>query len=173
MIRPARPSDEPALAALQSHLDAPSPALLAAVVGDAPGVGADAAEDAAAADVAVDVGRCLVSVSGGGDEDAAADDGAADRPVGYALWIAAEDVHLAELVVHPDRRREGRGRALLRGLLARLESGARVTLFVAADNEPARALYESVGFRPVERRPDFYDEGEEGSTDAVVYAREV
>ena len=56
-----------------------------------------------------------------------------------------------------------------------------MTLLVAADNGPARALYESVGFRAVGRRADFYETvgsatdyetAGAAATDAVVYARE-
>ncbi|MGQ4556456.1 GNAT family N-acetyltransferase [Halobellus sp. GM3] len=155
MIRPARRSDRSALSALQSRLDAPSPALLAAATGGA-------------ADPAVgDVCRCLVSVAGDDVADSGSDGDSprerrcpTDRAVGYALWVASEDAHLAELVIHPGYRREGRARALLRALFGRREGGTRVTLFVAADNDSARSLYESVGFRPVSRHPDFYDAGD-------------
>lgn len=106
-------------------------------------------------DAAEAVGTLLVSVD------------AADRPVGYLLAVEGGDAcHVAELVVCPDARREGRGRALLRSLLARLATGTRVTVTVAAENEAARSLYEAVGFRPVERRPDRFETG-----DAVAYAR--
>jgi ribosomal-protein-alanine N-acetyltransferase len=166
MIRPTRPADESALAALQSHLEAPSPALLTAVVADgASGEGAlvgTASTEAASG--SVEVGGCLVSA----DSD--------DRPVGYALWVGTGDhgdAHLAELVVHPDHRRAGRARALLRRLLSEQSPGTQVTLLVAADSEPARALYESVGFRAVWRRPDFYETAGSAATDAIVYAREV
>ena len=137
MIRPARRDDRPALASLQSHLAAPSPALLDAVPA---------------------VGICLVAV----DE--------ADQPVGYLLAVDGEDTHLAELVVHPAHRREGHGRALLSALLGGLESGTRVSLAVAVDNDPARALYESAGFVPVGYRSGFYasdgDAGGESGDDA-------
>lgn len=107
------------------------------------------------------VGSCLVSV----------DD--ADRPVGYVLAVGGGDTHLAELVVHPDYRREGRARALLRAVIDRAEPGTRVTLVVAVDNDPARSLYESVGFNTVERRPGFYADDPGASDDAVVYAYEI
>jgi ribosomal-protein-alanine N-acetyltransferase len=143
VIRDAKPTDAPALASLQSYLDAPSPRLLASFAS---------------------LGTCLVSV-----DDAPT--GSEELPVGYVLLIGGDDVHLAELVVHPAHRREGRGRALLRAAIDRQESGTRVTLAVAADNDPARSLYESVGFRRIDYRAGFYDaESVEGSRDAVVYA---
>jgi len=143
VIRPARADDAPALAALQSHLDAPSPRLLATY---AP------------------LGTCLVSVADAGDADVDA------APVGYVLAIGDGDTHVAELVVHPDHRREGRARALLRAVIARREPADRVTLTVAADNDPARSLYESVGFRRIDRRHGFYASVSGVADDAVVYA---
>ncbi|MDS0294219.1 GNAT family N-acetyltransferase [Halogeometricum luteum] len=106
----------------------------------------------AAADV---VGTVLVSV----DAD--------DRPVGYLL--AVEDgndaCHVAELVVAPDRRREGRARDLLTAAVEARPAGSVVTVTVAAGNDAARSLYESVGFEEAGRRPDFFESG-----DAVAYA---
>lgn len=94
-----------------------------------------------------------------------ADDGAA---VGYLLPVDGDGVHVAELVVHPDYRREGRATRLVGRLLTGADD--RVTLLVAADNDGARRLYESLGFRPASsdaRRPSFYDDG----TDAILLAR--
>ena len=89
-------------------------------------------------------------------------DGAA---VGYLLPVPGDaGVHVAELVVHPEHRRGGRARALLRRAVAAADG--RVTLFVAPDNAPAVALYRSEGFRATERRPGFYDDG-----DAVLMVR--
>ncbi|MFC6786278.1 GNAT family N-acetyltransferase [Halobaculum halobium] len=86
--------------------------------------------------------------------------------VGYLLPVAGDGVHVAELAVNPEYRREGRATRLLERLLARADG--RVTLLVAADNDAARRLYESLGFRPTARRPGFYDDG----TDAILLARE-
>jgi len=182
VIRSARPSDASVLASLQSHLDAPSPRLLASFAS---------------------LGTCLVSVVDEGHSGTAADTGATDSdrstidndhltidsdcpavdsdrpatagtPVGYVLLIGGDDVHLAELLVHPAHRRKGHGRELLRAAIDRQEPGTRVTLAVAADNDPARSLYESVGFRAIDHRSEFYEEGSvEGSRDAVVYAYDV
>jgi len=68
---------------------------------------------------------------------------------------------VGNVVVHPDWRGRGIGRALMeRGLRAAREEGARwIGLEVRADNEVACRLYESFGFRSVGRvehllRPD-------------------
>lgn len=57
---------------------------------------------------------------------------------------------LYDLVVDPDRRRQGIGGKLMDAALARLaELGApRVVLFTAEKNSPARRLFERSGFRP-------------------------
>lgn len=124
-------------------------------------------------DAAPAVGTCLVAV----------DDRETEQPIGYLLAVEGENTHLAELVVHPERRREGRGQALLSAFLAEQDSGTRVTLAVAVGNDPARSLYESVGFEPVGYNEDFYETDGEGggdgiadssrSSDAVIYAYEV
>ena len=142
--------DAATLATLQSHLAAPSPRLLATYAA---------------------VGTCLVSVGDPRDADTAPSPGTA--PVGYVLAIGDTNAHIAELVVHPDHRREGRGQALLRGVIARRDPGTRVTLTVAPDNDPARSLYESVGFRQIDRQPEFYESVPDVADDALVYAYDV
>ena len=148
MIRPVCTADAATLAALQSHLAAPSPRLLATYAA---------------------VGTCLVSVGDAGGVAPAP----GTSPVGYVLAVGDADAYVAELVVHPDHRREGRGRALLRAVVARRDPGARVTLTVAADNDPARSLYESVGFRAVDRRSGFYGSVPGVADDALVYAYDI
>ena len=154
MIRPATDGDAAAIATLQSHLDAPSPRLLAA---------------------AGTVGTCLVAVvddrSHSGRPTGTPTPGG--RPVGYVLVIGDGDTHLAELVVHPDHRREGYGRALVDAVVDRQAPGTRVTIAVAADNDAARSLYESAGFAPVDRRPEFYASVDGCADEAVVYAYDV
>ncbi|HMJ77818.1 MAG TPA: GNAT family N-acetyltransferase [Iamia sp.] len=84
-----------------------------------------------------------------------------DGPVGAAWYrsfteashghgFVAEDVPELAIAVVASRRREGIGRRLLVGLIdASVAQGyAALSLTVNHDN-PARALYESVGFQPV------------------------
>ena len=127
-VRRGRPADLPALRRLQSALREPSPQLLGHAL--APGGGAGAS--------------VFVST-------------AADRPVGYLLAVDGEDVHVAELVVAPDHRRQGRADELLGTLLAAVADGRRITLLVAPDNAPALSLYRSRGFERAGRREAFYD----------------
>ncbi|MFB6176748.1 MAG: GNAT family N-acetyltransferase, partial [Halobaculum sp.] len=88
-----------------------------------------------------------------------------DRPAGYVLPVAGDGIHLAELVVDPSFRREGRARRLLRRAITAADD--RVTLLVHPDNEAARSLYEQVGFTVVGRRREFYDDA-----DALVMAHD-
>jgi len=98
----------------------------------------------------------LLDPVAGGELLLATEDGTV---VGYLLWLPGEPVYAAELVVHPDYRREGRGRALFRALFDRLDAGTEVTLRVAAENEGARALYAELGFERAAVDPDAYDDG--------------
>ena len=89
------------------------------------------------------------------------------RVVGYLLPVDAPNrpgVHVAELVVAPEFRREGRARGLLRAAIA--DADGPVTLQAHPENDAALALYESLGFAVVERRPDAYADG-----DALVLRR--
>ncbi len=82
-----------------------------------------------------------------------------DPVVGFALSrLAADECELLSLAVDPRYRRHGLGRRLLVASIATAIAAESRALFleVAEDNAPARALYESHGFTPVGRRPDYY-----------------
>jgi len=138
-VRRGRPADRPALRRLQSFLQRPSPQLLSHALDG--GVGA----------------RVLVSTGGAGAAGEETQRAAADAPVGYLLAVDGADVHVAELAVAPDYRRQGRAGELLDALLATTASGRRVTLAVSPENNAALALYRSRGFERIGRREDFYD----------------
>ena len=63
--------------------------------------------------------------------------------------------HLAELVVAPDFRREGRATALLTVLLDVADGP--VTVAVHPENDAALALYRSLGFESVGRRENYFE----------------
>jgi ribosomal protein S18 acetylase RimI-like enzyme len=87
----------------------------------------------------------------------------------YAVWRRnVDEVELLRVAVHPASRRHGLARLLLTSDAAGVFCGAsRVHLEVRESNAPARALYESLGFTEVGKRPRYYGDGEA----AVLYAR--
>jgi len=159
VIREAVEADRPALLALQSLLPEPAPEALGAAL-DGPGV-------------------VLVATDGGVENGLrdAADDRDRSRPIGYVFAMPSDDrAYVAELVVAPDRRREGIASQLFTRLFDRLAERGRqttsdgpsdrersddgvqlVTLAVSPDNDDAREFYEEWGFREVDRDPEYYD----------------
>jgi ribosomal-protein-alanine N-acetyltransferase len=83
---------------------------------------------------------------------------------GYIIyWVAAGEMHILNLAVHPDLRCRGIARALLTEALrlARLQKAAGAWLEVRSSNRPAQALYESFGFTEVGLRPRYYADTQE------------
>ena len=97
----------------------------------------------------------------------AVDVGAESSVVGYTCrWRVADEVHLLNVAVHPDRRGLGHGRQLVAAVTAEAEAtGARVVfLEVRAGNVVARRLYRTLGFRDLGIRRGYYGPGQ----DAIV-----
>src|SRR5689334_7013198 len=69
--------------------------------------------------------------------------------------VAEDEVEVLNLAVRPSSRRSGVARGLLASLLETV-SGS-VYLEVRESNLAARKLYESLGFRVIAERPDYYD----------------
>ena len=69
-----------------------------------------------------------------------------------------EDAEILTLGVAPALRRHGVARALLSAFIAqsRAAGAARIVLEVAADNAPALALYQALGFTRQGTRPNYY-----------------
>ena len=86
-----------------------------------------------------------------------------DGPVGAAWYrtyteashgygFIAEDVPELSIAVIASRRQEGIGRRLLLGLIEASEADGHAALSLSVDEDnPARRLYESVGFQPVSK----------------------
>ena len=91
-----------------------------------------------------------------------------EQPVA-AIWYQciAEQAEMIDLRVLGAERRQGFGRQLLWASLTALERVKIVDLEVRASNAPARALYESLGFREAGNRPDYYATAA-GREDAVL-----
>ncbi|WP_231185495.1 N-acetyltransferase [Haladaptatus sp. DYF46] len=85
-------------------------------------------------------------------------------PVGYVLTMVANDAYIAELVVEPTHREEGRATRLIGAALdtARDEGCSSASLTVHEENDAARSLYESLGFERRGREPEYYADGGDG-----------
>jgi ribosomal-protein-alanine N-acetyltransferase len=85
------------------------------------------------------------------------------------FWVVADEMHILNLAVHPQRRRRGLARRLLTTAMTRArELGAQVAWLEARpSNHPALKLYENFGFKEVGRRPRYYDDTQE---DALLLA---
>ena len=82
-----------------------------------------------------------------------------------------EETDMMNVAVHPDYRRKGIAEALVNGLVEALkEQGSHcLTLEVRASNEPAKMLYEKLGFSQIGRRPKYYRNPRE---DALILRKE-
>lgn len=89
---------------------------------------------------------------------------------GYGiLSVGAGEAHVLNICIAPAHRGLGLGRHLLGRLLdvARWSGARSVLLEVRPSNPLAKALYESVGFREIGRRPRYYP-AKDGREDAIV-----
>lgn len=81
-----------------------------------------------------------------------------------------DEAEIITIGVHPDARRTGIGIALLGVMEADLKKNGvkHIFLEVAADNAPARALYEQNGFVQIGVRPRYYD-----GVDAIMMRKDI
>ena len=104
-----------------------------------------------------------------------------------ALWLVAADgetvagyvgsqtvigeTDMMNVAVHPDYRRQRIAEQLILHLIQQLrdQGSHSLTLEVRASNQPARSLYEKLGFAQVGRRPNYYRNPRE---DALILRKE-
>jgi len=82
-----------------------------------------------------------------------------DRPVGFAVMEFGEErAHLVVLAVDPAHQRSGIARRMIQWLLKSAVTAGVTSVHVElrADNEPAFALYRSMGFSETLRVPGYY-----------------
>ena len=99
----------------------------------------------------------------------AEEDGLVAGYVGSQTVIDESD--MMNVAVHPDHRRKGIAEALVTELVEALKKRESrcLTLEVRASNEPAKALYEKLGFVQVGRRKNYYRNPKE---DALILREE-
>jgi ribosomal-protein-alanine N-acetyltransferase len=80
-----------------------------------------------------------------------------------ACWIVADQLHVNTIAVDPAHRRRGLGAHLMRHVLAEAarRGATSATLEVRESNEPARRLYQSLGFAVTAIRLRYYTQPEE------------
>jgi [ribosomal protein S18]-alanine N-acetyltransferase len=78
-------------------------------------------------------------------------------------WLVAGEAELLDVAIHPDLRRRGLGRALLRRLedVARAQAVGRIILEVRRSNGAARQLYAALGFVENGVRRGYYQDNRE------------
>lgn len=84
-----------------------------------------------------------------------------DGLLGYAgVMLVGEEAHVTNLLVAPERRRQGIGlRLMVDSIRMAIASGARhVTLEVRSRNTSARSLYARLGLAPVGVRKSYYQD---------------
>ena len=81
-------------------------------------------------------------------------------------WVVHDEIHVLNVATHPDWRRQGLARVLMKHVLrsARVLGSQLVTLEVRRTNDAAITLYTMLGFLPVGVRPRYYENDE----DAIV-----
>ena len=92
------------------------------------------------------------------------------KPAGFvAFRTAADEAEILSLGVVPGKRRKGIGKALMvEGLKAIKAKGAQsIFLEVREDREPARVFYETLDFKEVGVRKDYYTLASGKKKDAV------
>jgi ribosomal-protein-alanine acetyltransferase len=94
-------------------------------------------------------------------------------PIAYSSFLITQEyAELLNLGVDPQYQSKGLGRALLQCALNLLpQSVQNVYLEVRESNGVARLLYESLGFKIMLSRPEYYPAGNNARENALVYRR--
>jgi ribosomal-protein-alanine N-acetyltransferase len=89
-----------------------------------------------------------------------------------SVWHVVDELHVLNLVTHPEHRRRGLARALMNELLAhaRAHGARRLLLEVRRSNHPAIALYRSLSFVVVGVRARYYRDDEDALEMALALA---
>ena len=87
-----------------------------------------------------------------------------------SAWLVIDELQITFIAVDPMNQRKGIGKFLLSDLIKRSKSLQinHIFLEVKQNNEPAKALYNSMGFKTVGKRSNFYQDG----SDALLLNKE-
>ena len=116
------------------------------------------------------ISRCYVAEFVNGENEKIDPEG--QRIAGFVTaWLVGDEMHIANVAVHPDMRGGGIARVLLEHALdeAHSQGGRWCQLEVRVGNSAARALYGKLGFGEIGIRRGYYSDGE----DAVVMGKEL
>ena len=90
---------------------------------------------------------------------------------GFVVYrIAVDEAEIITIGVNPEMRRNGIASAMI-GIIEKKfknQGVKKIFLEVALNNEPAKKLYESMGFKVVGSRPKYYD-----GVDAILMAKDI
>jgi ribosomal-protein-alanine N-acetyltransferase len=91
--------------------------------------------------------------------------------VGYLIeWIVLDEVHIANIAIHPAWMRRGIGMRLMQNCMDCCDGFSWIGLEVRRSNNAARALYRKLGFQEIGVRKQYYaQEGE----DAILMAKSI
>ena len=79
----------------------------------------------------------------------------------FVCWIMFEEIHIANIAVHPDYQRMGIAQYMLNYIERELKTDeSSILLEVRTGNVPAIRLYEKTGFKIYFERKYFYPDGE-------------
>ena len=87
-----------------------------------------------------------------------------DKVIGFiGAWLIASEGQITNLAVHPDYRKRGIGKKLMKSLISSLknEDCNAITLEVRESNTVAKNLYKNLGFLSEGIRKNFYEDNKE------------
>ena len=88
-----------------------------------------------------------------------------------SAWLVLDELYITFIAIDPMNQRKGIGKFLLSALIKHSKSlqTNHIHLEVKDNNEPAKAFYESMGFKMVGNRSNFYKDGR----DALILKKEI
>ena len=93
-----------------------------------------------------------------------------EKIVAYAVvWHFFDELHIANIAVHPDYRRMGLGKKFMEYILEKFGDAEFAFLEVRPSNTAAVKLYQSFGFKVLSTRKHYYHDGE----DALVMVKDL